>query len=319
MKLPYLFIALFIFAGFCFAEGKKEILIIHSKSTHGDGCHRNKEVAYMLKDKIDKSKYAPQINVTISHKYPKDESLVEKADLIILSSDGGSQHALNGVDPETHMKQIDSILKKNKTGFIAIHWATDCPSTKKIGYTETCAANNALMHRWIGAYYYWGKPRSWTEKFPVKELKVNKAHPVANGLPEVFKLQDEYYWNFFTAGEDKRNIKEENVVFIHETMAGDYKGDKKLRLQSPYWVKTRDDGGRSAAMTSAHFYHTWANKHFFQTFVNSMFWTMNMKIPENGVEISAPTLDELKSHGKGATIYPKALYFELMKPVKAPK
>ena len=319
MKLHYLIISLFIFTGFCFAEEKKEILIIHSKSTHGHGQHRNKEVAYMLKDKIDKSKYAEQINVSISHKYPKDVSLVEKADLIILSSDGGVDHALNGEDPQKHMKEIDAVLKKNKTGIIVIHWATDCPGTKKMKLCEASEANNVIMHRWIGAYYYWGNPRSWTEKFPVKELKVNKEHPVANGLPEVFKLQDEYYWNFFTAGENKRNIKEENVVFIHETMAGDHKGDKNLRIQSPYWVKTRDDGGRSAGMTSAHFYHTWANKHFFQTFVNSMFWTMNMEVPENGVEISTPTLEERKAHGEGATIYPKALYFELLNPIKKNK
>jgi len=319
MKLTYLLIAFFIFTGFGFAENKKEILIIHSKSTHGHGQHRNKEVAYMLKDKIDKSKYASKINVTISHRYPKDVSLVEKADLIILSSDGGAAHALNGSDPEKYMKEIDAVLKKNKTGVIVIHWATDCPSSKKFGLTKTCAANNALMHRWIGAYYYWGNPKSWTEKFPIKELRVNKKHPVSNGLPEVFKLQDEYYWNFFTEGEDKRNIKEENVVFIHETMAGDHKGDKSPRIQSPYWVKTRDDGGRSVGMTSAHFYHTWANKHFFQTFANSMLWSMNMEVPESGVEISAPTVGELKAHGAGATIYPKALYFELLKQVKPAK
>ena len=319
MIIRFFILSFFIFTGVSFAADKKEILIIHSKSTHGHGQHRNKEVAYMLKDKIDKSKYADLFNVTISHKYPKDESLVEKADLIILSSDGGAAHALNGADPVTNMKKVDSALRKNKTGIIVIHWATDCPSAKKFGLTETCVANNALMHRWIGAYYYWGKPRSWTEKFPVKELKVNVNHPVGNGLPEVFKLQDEYYWNFFTDGEDMRNPPGENVVFIHETMAGDYNGDKTLRLQSPYWIKTRDDGGRSVGMTSAHFYHTWANKHFFQTFVNSMFWTMKMEIPENGVEISTPTLKELKSHGEGATIFQKALYFELLKRIEPPK
>ena len=216
MTLRYLILTFFVFMSCTFAEDKKEILIIHSKSTHGHGEHRNKEVAYMLKDKIDKSKYASKINVTISHRYPKDASLVEKADLIILSSDGGGGHALNGADPEAHMKQIDSVLKRNKTGLIAIHWATDCPTATPFRLSKTGVANNALMDRWIGAYYYWGKPQSWTEKFPAKELKVNKKHPVGNGLPEVFKLQDEYYWNFFTAGEDKRNYPDDGV--FHDTM-----------------------------------------------------------------------------------------------------
>jgi len=305
----FLFFTL-LFTNFCFAESKKEVLIIHGKSTHGAGQHRNKEVAYMIKDKIDKSKYSSQINVTISFRFPEDKSIVEKTDLIILSSDGGTGHALNGTDPEKNMKEIDQVLKKNKAGMIVIHWATDCPGTKRFKLCKASIANNILMHRWIGAYYYWGSQKSWTEKFPIKNLKVNKSHPVSNGLPEEFQLQDEYYWNFFTTGEDKRNYPEKNVVFIHETMAGNKNGAKELRLQSPYWIKTRDDGGRSVGMTSAHMYHTWANKHFFQTFVNSMFWTLNMNIPENGVEISTPTLEELKLHGSGATIFKDAKFFE---------
>lgn len=308
MKLKAQIMFFCCYAVMCFAGDSKEILIIHGKSTHGAGQHRNQEVAYMLKDKIDKSKYASQINVTLSFKYPKDESLVEKADLVILSSDGGAGHALNGPDPEENMKKLDAVLKKNKTGIIVIHWATDCPGTKFGTLCKASMANNILMHRWIGAYYYWGPNKSWTEKFPIKDLKVNKNHPVSNGLPEVFKLQDEYYWNFFTP-KGKRNYPDKNVVFIHETMAKQNPKDKELRLQSPYWVKTRDDGGRSVGMTSAHMYHTWANKHFFQTFVNSVFWTMNMEIPENGVDIRTPTLEELKSHGEGATIFKQAQFF----------
>lgn len=309
MKLKVLIMFFCCYAVMCFADDNKEILIIHGDSTHGAGQHRNREVAYMIKDKFDKSKYASQINVTLSYKYPKDEWLVDKADLVIISSDGGTGHALNGPDPQENMKKLDAVLKKNKTGIIVIHWATDCPGTKKFGLCDASLANNILMHRWIGAYYYWGPNKSWTQKFPVKDLKVNKSHPISNGLPDVFKLQDEYYWNFFTP-KGKRNYPDKNVVFIHETMAQETPKDKELILQSPYWVKTRDDGGRSVGMTSAHMYHTWANKHFFQTFVNSVFWTMKLDIPENGVDIITPTVEELKSHGEGATIFAKAQFFD---------
>ena len=128
---------------------KKEILIIYSKSTHGHGQHRNKEVAHLIKDKIDRSKYATEINVTLSHKYPKDKSLIDKADLIILSSDGGAAHALidQKTDVTSNMKDLDQGLKKNKTGLIVIHWATHCPSTKKFGLCDASEENNRLMHR----------------------------------------------------------------------------------------------------------------------------------------------------------------------------
>ncbi len=292
------------------SQARKDILIIHSPSTHGHGEHRNKEVAYLIKKKLDDSQYANELNVRISFKYPKDTALIDNAELIILSSDGGTHHALNHPqDPTKNMKDLDERIKKNKAGIIVIHWATDCPAHKGFRLTPASAQNNPIMHRWIGAYYYWGESKSWTQKFPVKELIVNKKHPVGNGVAEKFKLQDEYYWNFFTKGKESRNQVEPNVVFIHQTMAGDHPRDKNLRIQSPYWVKTRDDGGRSAGMTSAHMYHTWANPHFFQTFMNTVFWTMNYQIPEQGIAISAPDIEYLKSFGKGATIHKNAKHF----------
>ena len=69
------------------------------------------------------------------------------------------------------------------------------------------------------------------------------------------------------------------------------------------------DGGRSVAMTSAHMYHTWANPHFFQTFTNSIFWTLNLEIPKDGVDIATPTLGELLSFGD-TEIYKNAQHFK---------
>ena len=164
--------------------------------------------------------------------------------------------------------------------------------------------NAKMMMDWIGAVYYWVKKgndptSSYTWKFPVLDLKVNKEHPITNGVPETFKLQDEYYFNFFTV-PDGRNPGSDKVTFLHSANAPSYRGDipneDKWREQACYWAFTREDGGRSVAMTSAHFYHTWANPHFFQTFVNSIFWTLNMEIPEEGVDIETPTREELLSY-----------------------
>ncbi len=75
--------------------------------------------------------------------------------------------------------------------------------------------------------------------------------------------------------------------------------DKKenWRDQAVYWSFERANGGRSVAMTSAHFYHTWANPNFFQSFANSVFWTLGLEVPEEGVDIKTPTVDELLSYG----------------------
>ena len=73
----------------------------------------------------------------------------------------------------------------------------------------------------------------------------------------------------------------------------DAKNPEKWREQSPYWAFTRDNGGRSVGMTSAHYYSTWADPNFFQTFANSIFWVLEMEIPEEGVDIATPTEQEL--------------------------
>lgn len=307
------FIGLFTSA---FAE-KKNILIIYGESTHNNYSHNNAEAAQLIKKKLDESKFAESLNVDLSFHYPKDLSLVENADLVIISSDGGPKHALaNKKDPTAHTKHLDSVLKKNKTGLIVAHWATDAPSK---GFGQLHEENAKMMQDWIGAVYYWVKKgkspeSSWTWKFPVLEMEVNQEHPISKGVPAKFTLQDEYYFNFFTDGPDSRNPSSDKVTFLHSTMApNSAKGVKNkgsYRKQSCYWAFDREDGGRSVAFTSAHMYHTWANPHFFKTFMNSIFWTLDATIPEDGIQIETPTLEELLSISDKVGIYMKAEHFK---------
>ena len=90
----FLLIALLVFSmGTALAENKN-ILIIRGASTHGKDSHNNNEVGLLIKSKLEKSVYADQLDVKTTLNYPEDLSLVENADLIIISSDGGAKHAL---------------------------------------------------------------------------------------------------------------------------------------------------------------------------------------------------------------------------------
>jgi len=259
---------------------KKKILIIRGASTHGKDSHNNDEVGKLIQDKLEASPYAGSFEIETTLNYPKDLSLVENA-------------------------HLDGVLKKNKTGLIVIHWATDAPSG---GMGKLHPENSQMMMNWIGAVYYWVKrgkdpASSWTWKFPKLDLKVNKSHPISNGLPESFTLQDEYYFNFFTAQEG-RNPGSDKVTFLHSAHAPSHRSDmenedkENWRDQAVYWSFERENGARSVAMTSAHFYRTWANPHFFQSFSNSVFWTLGLEVPEEGVKIPTPTKEELLSYGK---------------------
>jgi hypothetical protein len=280
----------------------KNIHIIYGKSSHGKDAHNNTEVAKLIKYKLESSQYANDFKITMSFHYPKDESLIDNADLIILSCDGGNLHALavkNDLTRDT--KKIDAILKKNKTGLIVIHWATDAPST---GMGKYHSENDAMFINWIGAVYCWGCDhkkhlpyKSWTLKPVPLKVKTNKEHPIANGVDPEFDFKDEVYLNFFTPGANSRNQKSDKVTYIHTALTprirNDIKDPKKWTEQSFYWCFTRDNQGRSVAMTSAHYYKTWTDRNFFQTFTNSIFWTLNMEIPKEGVKIPTPTQVEL--------------------------
>lgn len=294
---------------------KQDILIIRGTSTHGKDCHRNDQVGLLIKDKLEKSKYAEQFTVKTTINYPEDLSLVENAELIIISSDGGAGHALgNKQDPTKYTKHLDGVLKKNKTGLMVIHWATDAPSG---GMGQLHPENSAMMMEWIGAVYYWvdkakDPKSSWTWKFPILDLKVNQSHPISSGLPETFQLQDEYYFNFFTAAGG-RNPGSDRVTFLHSAKAPSHSSDmdnqENWREQAVFWAFTRENGGRSVAMTSAHFYHTWANPNFFKSVANSVFWTLNLEVPKEGVDIATPTLEELLSY-EGTEIFKSARHFK---------
>ena len=146
---------------------KKNVLIIYGDSTHNAKAHNNTEVAALLKHKIEKSKVADQFEVTLHYGYPKDQAMVEKADLIIISSDGGPGHALKiGGDVTQFTRMLDPVLKKKKTGFIVIHWATDAPSN---GFAQLHEENAQYMMEWIGAVYYWvDKGNSCKSCFTIK-------------------------------------------------------------------------------------------------------------------------------------------------------
>lgn len=314
-KLSLVFLLFFSF--FVSAYGsKKNILIINGKSTHNPFSHNNVEVGKLIAKKLEDSKYGKFLNVDVSFKYPEDLSLVENADLVIISSDGGKDHALmNPQDPTKDMKHLDSVLKKGKTGLIVIHWATDAPSG---GYTQMIPENTKMMDEWIGAHYHWvngdkDPKSSWTWQFPVLKMEVNSTHPISNGV-EDFKLQDEYYFNFFNEGDDARNPVSDRVTVIHSADAPSHKSDmdrkRNWRDQPVFWAYDREDGGRSVAMTSAHFYHTWANPHFFKSVMNSVFWTMGATIPRDGMDVETPTFDELLSIGDNVQIWMKAKHFK---------
>jgi len=294
---------------------KKNVLIIRGASTHNKDSHNNDEVGQLIQAKLESSQYADRFDIHSTMNYPEDLSLVENADLIIISSDGGAKHALaNPEDPTKHTKHLDSVLQKNKTGLIMIHWATDAPSG---GMGQLHPENSQMMMDWIGAVYYWVKkgkdPKSsWTWKYPVLDMKVDKSHPISHGVPETFKLQDEYYFNFFTDAEG-RNPGSDQVTFLHTANAPGHRSDmdnkENWRDQSVYWSFTRENGGRSVAMTSAHMWHTWANPHFFQSFANSIFWALEMEVPEGGVDIATPTQEELLSY-EGTGFFKMARHFK---------
>ena len=106
--------------------------------------------------------------------YPKDESILNGADTIVIFCTGHGGHVLN-----PKLKQFDALMKKG-TGGVMIHWATEA--------IKGDPGNKFL--EWMGGFcdLNWSVNPHWTPNFKAQK------HPIWNGV-KPFSVNDEWYYH----------------------------------------------------------------------------------------------------------------------------
>jgi len=90
------------------APQKKKLVMIAGRKSHGYGQHSFKAGCMLLKKALDENVPGLETTVVLDG-WPKDESILDSADGILIYSDGGAGHPYNA-----HLEKIDALAKKRR-------------------------------------------------------------------------------------------------------------------------------------------------------------------------------------------------------------
>lgn len=264
------------------AAADKRILLIAGPPSHGAGDHEHNAGVQLLQKCLAG---VPGLRAdAVLNGWPRDATVFEGADAIVLYCDGGEGHlALQG----RNLAALQAVLAQG-AGLGLLHYAVE--PTKEKGQAE--------FLRWVGGAFeiHWSVNPVWTADF-----KALPRHPITRGVSP-FKLRDEWYFNMrfvdgmagvtpiLSATPDSTTIRRrdgphENNPHVRAAVAA---GEPQIVA----WAYERPDGkGRGFGFTGAHFHRNWGNDDFRKIALNAILWLARMDVPQGGVQSTVTAAD----------------------------
>ncbi|MBM4003491.1 MAG: DUF1080 domain-containing protein [Planctomycetes bacterium] len=267
------------------SSGKKKVVLVSGKPSHGYGAHEHYAGCMILADALNKSNCNIEALV-VKHGWPEDKKVFDGADCVVMYSDGGAGHMV-----VPHLAEVDALAQKG-VGIVCIHYAVEM--------TKGEAGDRFLD--WIGGYFEmnWSVNPHWTAKF-------NKFpdHPIARGV-KPFSINDEWYYHM------RFRPKMEGVTPIltdlppDETLQrgdGPHSGNPHVRAaiarkepQHVAWAAERKNGGRGFGFTGGHDHWNWGEPNFRKLMLNAIAWCAKHEVPADGVEAATVSLEDLEKN-----------------------
>ena len=264
-----------------------KVVFISGKPSHGRMKHEHRAGNLLMAQALRDADLGIEAVVLPENGYPKDPSVLEDADTIVVFCTGHQGHLLN-----PHLEAFDALMKRG-AGVVMIHWATEAmvgPPAKK-------------FLEWMGGYcaLNWSVNPHWTpefESFP--------DHPIARGLTP-FALNDEWYYHMRFVPELAGVTPILSAVPGPETLSrpdGERSGNPHVRKavangesQHVAWAYERPDGkGRGFGFTGAHNHESWQDDQFRKVVLNAILWTAHVEVPEGGVPSKRPSDAEIEAN-----------------------
>ncbi|TWU32005.1 ThuA domain-containing protein [Novipirellula artificiosorum] len=260
-------------------DGKKQIVFVHGKASHGYGGHAYGPAFRMLAEILNQN--VPAVNAQVIQD-DQDLSALDTADAIVLGSDGGQLVKSLGDRLQPLMQQ--------GVGLGCIHYTVD-PS-------DPTAVQRLID--WIGGSYerHWSVNPHWEAEF-----KAFPNHPVSQGL-KPFRCSDEWYYHMRFA-KDMRGVTPILSAIPPEATRqrpdGPHSGNAHVRSRVGMeevvgWVYERPSHGRGFGFTGMHSHWNWAQDSYRKSVLNSIVWIAGAKVPENGVPSETPSLEQLEAY-----------------------
>ena len=267
------------------AADKAKAVFISGKPSHGRLAHEHRAGNMILAKGLNESGLPIEAVVVPHYGYPKDESILNGADTIVIFCTGHGGHVLN-----PKLKQFDALMKKG-TGVVMIHWATEA--------IKGDPGNKFL--EWMGGFcdLNWSVNPHWTPNFKAQK------HPIWNGV-KPFSVNDEWYYHMRFVKDLKGVTPILTDVPLAKTLKrpdGARSGNPAVRKavangesQHVAWAYERPDGARGFGFTGGHVHMNWQHDDNRKLMLNAILWTANVEIPKDGVPSKTPTKEEMHSN-----------------------
>ncbi|MCH2207099.1 MAG: ThuA domain-containing protein [Lentisphaerales bacterium] len=257
-------------------EKEAKIVFLYGAKSHKSGDHEFKAGSHLLAKHLNKQS-AVKVNAVVHAGWPKDESILDDADAVVIYADG-TKVIKDG------WEKMDELTKKG-VGCMMMHYAVH-PNE---------AEGEKYYMPWIGGYF---KNGSSANPFWAATIKANKDHQCSHGVDD-FCTIDEFYMNIEYSKRmvpiGTATITNKNLVRINNIWTqGAY--EEKDKPQHLLWSVTRPDGSRGAGFTGGHHHANWAIEDYRQIVLNTIVWVAGKDVPKGGVPTYTVTEDELNEN-----------------------
>ena len=264
------------------AADKSKVVFISGKPSHGILAHEHRAGNMLLANALNDSGLSVQATVLEDIGYPKEDSVLNDADTIVIFCTGHGGHVLN-----KKLKDFDALMNKGK-GVVMIHWATEA--------VKGDPAEKFL--EWMGGFcdLHWSVNPHWIPKFKPRK------HEIWNGV-NAFSVNDEWYYHMRFV----KNMKGVTPILTDVPPSSTLKRSDGARSGNPTvrkavangetqhvaWAYERSNGGRGFGFTGGHVHMNWQNDDNRKLMLNAILWTAKVTIPKSGVVSRTPTKDEM--------------------------
>jgi len=255
-------------------EEPRRVLFIAGPPSHPWGTHEHLAGFRLAAEWLHR--YATGVVADVSDGWPADVSLLDRADAIVINSDGGRGNII-----VTHAAALDKASTRG-AGIGILHWALDIP--------DPAVRTQAL--EWIGGYFetHWSVNPEWTA-----DVKIDARHPVTRGV-KPFRLRDEWYFHM-RFREGLSGVLP--LIFatppdaVRDAPDGPYSNNRAVRARKGErevlgWVSERANGGRGFGFTGLHYHWNWAHPDYRMFLLNSFVWLAGAEVPAVGIQTPAP-------------------------------
>ena len=267
-------------------DGKKKIVLIAGPKSHGYGGHGHYPGCLLLAKSLQGN--LPNVKCIVTQNgYPKDASVFNNCDAVVIFSDGGGGHPVM-----QHLKEIDALAEKG-VGIACLHYAVEIPKGEPGDY----------LLKWTGGYFEtnWSVNPFWTAKFDTIP-----QHPVTQGV-KPFAIEDEWYYHMRFRDKMAGVTPLLSALPPEDTLKrpdGPHSNNPDVKAavlerkepQHVAWVSERPNGQRGFGFTGGHWHWNWSEPNFRKIVLNAIVWVAHGDVPAEGVVDKQPTMKDLEAN-----------------------